>query len=1031
MTRDAALKIPERAREQAADFVGREWVLDRISAWIDKESVRYLLITGEPGAGKTALAAWLAGAGPEPTDARAGARLARCRRGWDAVHFCVARGQRGTVEPGQFARLLAEQLASRHEAFAVAAIDRIAPEVHIRMEARENWGTIIGLKIGRFIISERDAQDVYNRVVREPLQELAAQQPDVTICILVDALDEALTAEGTNIVDLLAGSGDLPPSVRFLLTSRREPKLLDQFDDVTTLDLSAAEHAEAAEDDLRNYIHTRLTTEPRLHARSLEAEDIEDALLRQADANFLYARWVLDELAERKRELNDIESLPKGLYGLYRSFLDRLVPQGPHQFSQAWLGRHEPFFGCLTVATPAAPEAILPRWLGWSRPELNVHVEDVAQVIEYVADLPDEDRGYRLYHRSIADFLSADRYEENGDSRTNRYFVDPAHQHDRIGSRYLELLGAEWLGDWARCDSYGLRQLVGHLKGRLALADDGHRTRLNELYGLALNPEFHAAQRQRLGVHATLGDLRSTLEVALNQPESRDLLEAQRCIAAFRAITRSEGLSRAVFGAVAEGDFAMALQKASHYELGTTSGGGWDQVLKLYLAWEAAEDGQTDVVLEAVGQTEHLWAPAVAGIAQALLTRAAEALARSESDPLHWLIEFGRAEDAEWLMGRYSNTNVSDTEVLRLISELEPQIGQLEQLSTQRATEAASARMFIEEQAQALMDPETSADLAWSLQEGLRQIAPFPAGQELIHRAISPVLSNPYPRYRDIALGALGTALLGSPNRLWVRQHMHALLRAGLDDEGVTFTFDLPSILLAEWERRGRSEPRLTSYLDTAIACPDVWGTSMRALSARAAAIFRQGLIDKAFSLLREASTAPPTYAGYGVMAILTLIDRCYEFGDPGQADRPMWGPHGNRSLLDMAVDVAGRVYDPDFREERLTLVRHHRTWSQEAAWDPEIAGRRLSDIVYPETRSAYINHVSARWASPADPVGARRLNALVSLALHESTTLDAVLGRLFALRCPELRDEHLGAIVDLTAAAFTTGRPWRLGQWR
>jgi hypothetical protein len=169
MDKDPVLAIPDHAWERVEGFVGRQWVLDELGGWFDHGSERYLLIAGEPGSGKTALAAWLAGAGPVPGDAEAAASLARLRGGWDAVYFCVARGQRGTVDPGHFARSLAEQLAQRYDAFAAAAIERVAPEVNISMEARENWGTMIGLKVDRLVIAERNPQDVYNRVVREPL----------------------------------------------------------------------------------------------------------------------------------------------------------------------------------------------------------------------------------------------------------------------------------------------------------------------------------------------------------------------------------------------------------------------------------------------------------------------------------------------------------------------------------------------------------------------------------------------------------------------------------------------------------------------------------------------------------------------------------------------------------------------------------------------------------------------------------------------------------------------------------------------
>src|SRR5947209_34699 len=54
--------LPESVRERAAGFVGRRWVLDEVRSWLEDRSERYFMILGEPGSGKTAVAAWLAGA---------------------------------------------------------------------------------------------------------------------------------------------------------------------------------------------------------------------------------------------------------------------------------------------------------------------------------------------------------------------------------------------------------------------------------------------------------------------------------------------------------------------------------------------------------------------------------------------------------------------------------------------------------------------------------------------------------------------------------------------------------------------------------------------------------------------------------------------------------------------------------------------------------------------------------------------------------------------------------------------------------
>ena len=67
------------------------------------------------------------------------------------------------------------------------------------------------------------------------------------------------------------------------------------------------------------------------------------------------------------------------------------------------------------------------------------------------------------------------------------------------------------------------------------------------------------------------------------------------------------------------------------------------------------------------------------------------------------------------------------------------------------------------------MDPETTADVVSSLENDLRRVAANEEGKDLITRVLRPVIRNPYPRYRDISLGALGTAVLAAPERSWVR----------------------------------------------------------------------------------------------------------------------------------------------------------------------------------------------------------------------------------------------------------------------
>jgi hypothetical protein len=1021
--------VPADAAERAARFVGRRRLLHQVADWIAAERNRYLLIIGEPGSGKTAFASWLAGAGPIPDAAGDADVLRHVRSRLDAVHFCIARGQRGAVNPGEFIRLLAKRLARRSNTFATAAISRVAPGATASVEVGENWGTVIGIKIDKLIVASADPEDVYHRIIREPLRAIAEADPAMRVLVMVDALDEALTADAPNIVSLLAGSRDIP-GLRFLATSRDEPRVIDQFDDAAIIRLSD-DTAMQADEDLRLYVAERMAGDERLQsAMAGSTGAVLDWLVERSAGNFLYATFVLDEIATAQRAVSDLDTLPRGLNDMYRMFLDRLFLSPTRMFAEPWLDRYEPILGSLAVAEPAAPEAVLPGWLGWSRNELNARLHDVSQLVEYLPEMFEGSGGYRLYHRSIADFLAAYRYRHNGSWRKNEYYVEPAHQNRRIAAYYLSRIEQAWAGDWTRCDTYGLEHLVGHLKAREQLSEESSAATRDEFYRTALDGGFQDAQHDRLGIDAVLSDLRSTLDFATARPGLEDVVPMLRCVADFRRNTKSTRISTAIFDAVDAARWSPALELAGRYGIGPQSRGGWMQILQLYVAWEAAQAGQLDDARRAVKDAGPYRYPAVQELAVALLGHVARSLPAQgggQSGPLEDLGWPGSHDP--WLRMSYTAPELSREELQGLIDDLTPQVRRLESISATRA-EAASARTFIDDRNTLMVDPETASDLAGGLRNRLLLVAAEPQGQQLTVRALQAMMRNPYPRYRDIGLSALGTAVLASPDIHWMRFHLRRLLAAGLDDEGVAFSFDLPAALLAECERRGRSVPGLEEYLTTALAHVDPWGTRMRARSALAGARFSRGDVAGAFEALVIASTHTAQYAGYGVMAVLSLVERCSEFGEPARAWAPIWGPDGRASLLDLARDAAGRVYDPVFAEERRALVEAYARWIDEAPPDIQTARKRLSEITDLDMRGALQRFIAARWAAEYDTSMAE-LKELVPFALFDTTTLDAVLARLLGRSLSSLSDAQLSAVLALTESDFSSGRPWSFGQWR
>lgn len=180
---------------------------------------------------------------------------------------------------------------------------------------------IAGVVIEELHIGNLSARVAFDRIVRRPLEQLYKTGFDEMILILVDALDETLTYSGETIVELLGHATDhpqdLPSPVRFLLTSRPDARVKHHIGQ-PSLDL--IDNASANVDDVKAYAHRRLheLAEPK-------RSELAARIAMMGEGNFLYARYLLDDLAEDVEQIEDLNSLPlpNDLDDIYRQFLKR------------------------------------------------------------------------------------------------------------------------------------------------------------------------------------------------------------------------------------------------------------------------------------------------------------------------------------------------------------------------------------------------------------------------------------------------------------------------------------------------------------------------------------------------------------------------------------------------------------------------------------------------------------------------------------------------------------------------------------
>jgi WD40 repeat protein len=396
------------------DFCGREWLFERIEAWRSEPGrQRALLITGDPGIGKSAIVAQLVHANPG---------------GQVLAHHCCQFKSRETLRPGRFVRSLAAQIASQLEGYA-AMLDE--PKVEAALgEAR----------------CQEDPFSAFEEGILGPLHALHAPSGGARY-ILIDALDEALAhREGPTLVDLLAARLDrLPGWLRVVATSRKDPEVLRRLSGLRAEEIRADDLHHI--DDIERFLAHRLgqpgLREP-LGRSGLSAEDAIRRLRDWSEGNFLWVEQALVGLESGTYTFDRLDALPPGLTGLYGEFFARHFPD------EAAYAPMRKVLEVVVVALEPLTATDLAAAIG-----LDADYELPDLLDRLAVYLPESDGRYAVYHKSLADWLTSIAVPRPA----GRFFASPRRGQERL---------AGWCWDAyrhgpARMSPYSLRHLPTHL----------------------------------------------------------------------------------------------------------------------------------------------------------------------------------------------------------------------------------------------------------------------------------------------------------------------------------------------------------------------------------------------------------------------------------------------------------------------------------------------------------------------------------------------------------------------------------------
>lgn len=372
--------------ERRRGFVDRPWLFDEVDAWMVESNRPILLLTGEPGCGKSAFLAELIHRNPQNQIV--------------AWHVCRDWPERWpeTRSAAHFVRSLAGMLATNVTSYRVA----LASE-----DIRES------LRIDKCHTNPADA---FENAIVTPIAKAKPPGPGAYL-IVVDGLDEADLSSDVSIPWLLANwERRLPPWLRIIASVRRGGLVPDPFSGVPpfSIDRQNAKYASEVQDDVLRYARERLQ-EPNLAERlvqeQMRAEDAAQTLLDRSERNFLYVFEALKGIEHDLYSFRRLGDLPPGLDRLYHGFFQRQWPT-KKQYSAV-----RPILEVMLAAQEPIAEELLAGAVDMNRYELS---ERLAELDQYLHAGPDS---IGLGNRAIGRWLA----------RTKSHFKVASRQgHERL-----------------------------------------------------------------------------------------------------------------------------------------------------------------------------------------------------------------------------------------------------------------------------------------------------------------------------------------------------------------------------------------------------------------------------------------------------------------------------------------------------------------------------------------------------------------------------------------------------------------------
>jgi len=366
--RDYTTVIEDKTR----DFVGRRFVLDEIDSFLTSEPRGYFFVVGDPGIGKSALAARLV-----------------ADRGY-VHHFNIQ--AEGINRTEAFLSNVCAQLIARYD----LVYDSLPED------------------------TTADAS-VFNLLLKDLSN---SRSSDRKIVIVIDALDEVDKIGRRPGANLLCLPAAIPSGTYIIVTTRRGA-------DIPRLDCECRS-TEILHDsmdnlqDIKEYIALRAeqaSIQSYIEHQGLTSQEFIDMMAGKSEGNFVYLRQVFPEIETGAFRNIDYHAIPLGLLGYYDDHWRRMRSGA----EETWFERKLPVLAALTAIQEPISLGLLCEFSGIAqRSYVQAIVSEWRQFLHAVhvdrGDGTVESR-FCIYHTSYFDYLKSKE-----DVLAERFDLQAAHK---------------------------------------------------------------------------------------------------------------------------------------------------------------------------------------------------------------------------------------------------------------------------------------------------------------------------------------------------------------------------------------------------------------------------------------------------------------------------------------------------------------------------------------------------------------------------------------------------------------------------